>query len=478
MKNLRKVAMVTCVAALVTSCSEPDHQETATTGVKTAAAKTSATTKGYWKDDVTTVTSINVTPGYQRKVLYSIGPIDVKTADVISAHLQQELTFSGNNNAMVGSGILLATSATAVSNTSAGFIGWVARPATSNLSYSEEVSLEVFGRNGSYKFANDINGVYVNAICYAASSASLPDLTVPAGNYGELVAVLEEGVTWNAVTTTALPFNAAEGKYSVPHNAAGVLYRHNSYGPVTLPAGTMVDVRFDVEATSETPAGSNQYLGRAVVQGTAASSTGGLSINKQIMGGITQPEHHWTTSHAGGAYYPSGVTNAYFNSVLYCKGTYSGQPLYIEGPTANAYGHFIVETRPYVGFYQDISRNVSSISTAKQVVYSVGPINIAANQVVEIRYQAAFQPSGGALAVDSEIRRVSSPTATTGGTLVQRPLVRRFHPNYGYNNIVLSTAERPATAQTGVYYNVIVWKLNGTGSATIPDWGELEVVKR
>src|SRR5690606_1382356 len=98
--------------------------------------------------DATTVTSINVTPGNQRKILYSIGPINVNQADVISAHLQQELTFSGNNNVMVGSGILLATSSAAVSNTSPGFIGWVARPSTSNLSYSEEVSLEVFGRNG------------------------------------------------------------------------------------------------------------------------------------------------------------------------------------------------------------------------------------------------------------------------------------------------------------------------------------------
>ena len=41
-----------------------------------------------------------------------------------------------------------------------------------------------------------------------------------------------------------------------------------------------------------------------------------------------------------------------------------------------------------------------------------------------------------------------------------------------------STAERPATAQTGQYYNVVAWRTQGAGTIPVVDWGELEVAKR
>lgn len=110
------------------------------------------------------------------------------------------------------------------------------------------------------------------------------------------------------------------------------------------------------------------------------------------------------------------------------------------------------------------------------MLYSVGPIDIDANQVVELRYQAGFQPTGGTNVV-SKIIRATSPTATTG-VEVQKGLTRRMHPSYVYNNIIHSTAEQSTTMLTGQYYNVVILRTSGASTVPIKDWGELEAVKR
>ncbi|HEY0669006.1 MAG TPA: hypothetical protein VGD22_12555, partial [Sphingobacteriaceae bacterium] len=70
MRKLKLIAVVAgMAAATVVSCSKQTPEEAVTTSGKGTVANTSATVKGYWKDDVTTVTSINVTPGNQRMIL-------------------------------------------------------------------------------------------------------------------------------------------------------------------------------------------------------------------------------------------------------------------------------------------------------------------------------------------------------------------------------------------------------------------------
>lgn len=142
-----------------------------------------------------------------------------------------------------------------------------------------------------------------------------------------------------------------------------------------------------------------------------------------------------------------GASNAYFNSVLWAHDGNGYAPLVENGGSAN-YGNYSVELRPYVYFGQDYSRNITAVDATERVLYSVGPVDIDADQVVEVR-----------------------------GITVQSQLYRKYGPEYVYNNAFHSTAERPATAQTGQYYNVVVSVPSG-GSLPVIDWGELEVVKR
>lgn len=478
---MKKTAKLTiCAAALLLTAaactkapSAASEQEQEGSSSKQHAQTSSIV--GYWKDNTPNpaVTGINNNPGYIKEILYTIGPLTVQAADIVSGHLQQQLNFNGNNNAMAVGYMVIGTNANVKDHTSSGFVGYIAKPAGSNLSYADEGTHEVISRNGSFQFTANSSSIYINAVFYGGSTATLPDFTLP-GN-GEMVAVVERGVTCYSTRTDNLPFSASESKNYVPIDGP-TLHRQYSIGPLTVPAQTMVDVRYDVESTSEVPVGYNQRFGRSVIQGTSATATTGNVITRQTQAGITRGEHHATWSHAGGYYYPSSISNAYFNSVTYAYGNWSTEPLYVEPGSATTYGQMILEMRPYVWFDQDLTRNFTSINSTEQVLYSVGPLDIDANQVVEVRYQATTQATAG-VTIISKIIRATSPTATTGVT-VQPALARRAHPNYVYNTMAQSTAERPSTAQTGQYYNVVVYRTAGASTCPVTDSGELEVVKR
>ena len=428
---------------------------------------------GFSKVVTSTAKSIDNYPGYTKVVVCSAGPFTVQAGDLVSAHIQEELTWTGTTHVMAACGIVVATSPTAVDNTSAGYVGMLAKFAGSNLDSSPE-GTEILTRNGSYQFAAGYSTIYINSVAYGStlSAGPEPDFVIPAG-YGEIAAVVERGVTRYSTTAyQQLPYDSVAGKYYVP--TGGTQYVQYSVGPLSIPAGTMVDVRYQVEATTETDFGTEQRLGRKVIYGSSTTDTVGVFLNQAIQGGATRTEHHCTFSHAGGAYFATAATGAYFNSAMWAyDGTLS--KFYVETDSSTLYGGYAVELRPYVGFWQDVSRNITTVDATQRVIYSVGPINIPANQVVEVRYQAAFQP-GSNVAFDSQIIRATSATATTG-TVVQRPLYRRYDPSYVYTNAIHSTVERPATAQNGQYYNVVVWLPNG-GTLPVLDWGELEVVFR
>lgn len=436
-------------------------------------ATSHASVVGFQKVVTTAEKRIDNYPGYTKIVVCSAGPFTVQAGDLVSAHIQEELTFAGTNHVMAACGIVVATSPTAVDNTSAGYIGMLSKFAGSNHKASAEGS-EVLTRNGSYQFATGYSTVYINSVAYGStlSAGPEPDFVIPAG-YAEIVAVVERGVTRYSTTAyQQLPYDSAAGKYYVP--TGGTQYVQYSLGPLNIPAGTMADIRFQIEGTTETAFGTTQRLGRKVIYADSTTDTTGVNANIPIQGGATRTEHHMTFSHAGGVYFGAAVSNAYLNSVLWA---YDGtiNKFFIETDSSTLYGGYAVELRPYAGFYQDITRNISTVDATKRVLYSVGPINIAANQVVEIRYQAAFQPTTN-VAFDCQIIRATSATATTG-TLVQRPFWRKFDPSYIYTNAIHSTAERPSSALTGQYYNVVAWLPNG-GSLPVMDWGELEVIPR
>lgn len=426
---------------------------------------------GYWKDSVTTVTMIDCNPGYTKYIMYSVGPMSVKAGDVVSAHFQQQFGQTGNPPIMTATGIVVSTSAPAISGNM--IAGW----AGSNLS-QQEGGREVVSRTGSYQFTADAENVYINAVAYGQAlitGGGSGDLTIPAGRYGELVAVLERGISWHKTKVSNLPYNSTEGKNYIP--SSPVLNIHNSIGPLNIPANSMVDVRFDIEATSEVPTGNyNQRLGRNIVQNTSAAATGGTYLSKQIQGGIIKGEHHYVVSHVAGRAYPDSTSGAYFKSIVYSYGNWSTEKLYVEPGTASSYGQMIVEVRPNADFYEDPDKNFSTVTSTQKVLYTVGPMDLEANQVVEVRYQAAFSPSA-ALTIDSKIVLANSATATNGIN-VQKVLARGFHPYYVYNNMVQTTAYQNGPERvTGKYFNVVVFKIAGADCPVL-DWGELEAVKR
>jgi hypothetical protein len=430
-----------------------------------------ASVVAYSKVITSTAKTIDNTPGYSMIVVCSAGPFTVQAGDLVSAHIQEELTWTGTSHVMAGCGIVVATSPTATDSTSPGYLGMLSKFSGSNLDASPETT-EILARNGSYQFTSASSTVYINSVAYGATlGGTCPDFVIPAG-YAELVAVVERGVT--RYTTTAyqqLPYDSGLKMYYVPTGGAQLV--QYSLGPINVPADTMVDVRFQIEGTTETDFGTGQRLGRKIISTTSPTATVGTFMSVPIQGGATRTEHHFTYGHGAGQHFPSADSNAYFNTVLW---SYNGTlpQVYVESDTT-LYGGYAVELRPFVGFWRDATRNVATLDGAQRVLYSIGPINIPAGQVAEVRYQAAFAPTAN-VAFDSMIVRGTSATAVTG-TTVQRALYRKYDPSYVYTNAVHSTAEQVTTAQTGQYYNVVAWLPNG-GSLPVMDWGQLEVVFR
>lgn len=452
------------------SCSKTPEPDVDSRNTKNKFTAKTSSVVSYNKDTTPSVSSLSTST--VKVALYSIGPLTVQAGDVVSAHLQQEITTESTQHVMIGSYIVAATSSTSTTAD----IGSISKASTSNLDPSSEGSAEIVTRTGSYKFTSAATNVYINAVFYASSLTNppSPNLTIPSGAYGELVAVVESGVTtYNAAAyQSTLPYNSSLGKHYAPATSV-VQY---SVGPLNVPSQTMVDVRYQIEATSEKASAltATHRLGRRVVYGSSATATSGVDLVPASQGGIPRHyEHHHTSSHAGGAFFSTAASNAFFNSVVYSKNVVSPDILIVEPPH---YGHFVVEMRPYNGFWQDIARNITSVtSTGGQVLYSIGPIDVTAGELYEIRYKGVFAPTA-MTPFTSKIIRGTSATATSGVT-VQPPLWRKFAPEYYYTNAIHSTAEQIATSATGQYYNVVVNVPSG-GSLPVQDWGELEVVRR
>lgn len=436
----------------------------------------------FTKDNSTSVTELSCeydanNPAI-KYIVYTIGPLSVQAGDVVTTHMQRELVFTGTAHVMIGCGILVGTSPTAIENTSPGYLGMASPFSGNNLYTAAEGNISIMSRTGSYKFSSASNSIYINAVFFAEKLGPVPgDLQLPAGsNYGELVAVVERGVERYSSTAHYTPYISGYG-YSIPTN--GTLYVDNSVGPLNIPPNTMVDVRYQNEITSNDNMDPEVLrVGRKTIYTSSASSTAGVNLTSPSQAGMLKFTRHLTSSHVGGAFFASGgASNAYFNSVLWAHDGKGYAPMVENGGSANyLYGNYSVELRPYVYFGQDYSRNITAVDATERVLYSVGPVDIDADQVVEVRYVGVFGAPASIVPFRSRIVRGTSATATTGVT-VQSQLYRKYGPSYVYNNAFHSTAERPATAQTGQYYNVVTSVPSG-GSLPVMDWGELEVVKR
>lgn len=475
------IGIFSCKKGLKQDENELKQNAAQSTGNALTALAGGTTIVSFTKDNTTTVTRLDCEPDPGPApvyIVYSIGPLSVQAGDVVTAHLQRELVYEGTAHVMNAAGILIATSPTANANTSPGYLGMASPIAGNNLYTAKEGNISIISRNGSYKFTSASNSIYINAIFLGETLGETgKDLLLPVGsNYGELVAVVERGVERYASTAHYTPYVSGYG-YSIPTN--GTLYVDNSIGPLTIPGNTMVDVRYQNEITSnDAMYPAVLRVGRKTIFTSSASSTAGVNLTSPSQAGMLKFTRHLTSSHAGGAFFNSGgASNAYFNSVLWAHDGNGYAPMVENGGSSNyLYGNYSVELRPYVYFGQDLTRDITAVDATERVLYSVGPVDIDANQVVEVRYVGVFGAPASIIPFRSKIIRGTSATATTGVT-VQSQLYRKYGPEYVYNNAFHSTAERPATAQTGQYYNVVV-SLPSGGSLPVIDWGELEVVKR
>lgn len=471
------------VVVTITSCAKKELPAEAAQnqGQEKGLAKTSSTVY-FGKSTTALQTSIPINPGYQHKRMYTVGPFNAQAGDVISVHFQQETTFANwaNENVMVASGVAIASNNTAITGAMSGFYGWACSNMGTNTT-TDESGTEVVSRTGSWTVTSAAAAapIYVNAKLYGSTlsspGTSYP-LTIPAGNYGELVVVVERGVT----RTEILPQNF------VALACSGVTFVNKSLGPYNIPANTQVDVRYELSPTSDSHmlAPNIQRAGRFVTQETSASANGGTQLIRPIMRGITHAEHHASSSSAGGKFFGSATNGVYFNASVYAQGWTDGHGLDIDLTNGDAYGNFVVEMRPSASgkFFEDITANVDTLDATPRVLYSVGPITTTNGQIVEVRYNAAFVPSGKTSVVSKIIRvTAASPAAAaamTTGTDVQGILARVFNNSYGYNSMHQSTAEQIGTGAANQYYNVVAWRTGGPAKLPVTSWGELEAVQR
>jgi hypothetical protein len=112
------------------------------------------------------------------RVLYSIGPLDLKSGTIVDIKFQAELTNDLGYN--VGIGRYVVRTNSSVSTTGVRVI----KAVMSNVTPSEHH--EVLIHTGAEEIQENLSGVYYNVVIYALSSAGDGDLKVEKG-HGELI---------------------------------------------------------------------------------------------------------------------------------------------------------------------------------------------------------------------------------------------------------------------------------------------------
>lgn len=149
-------AHILILTFMCVSCSKTTEPEIVSQCAKNKFTAKTSSVVSYSKDTTPSVSSLSTST--VKVALYSIGPLTVQAGDVVSAHLQQEITTGSTQHVMIGSYIVAATSSTSTTAD----IGSISKASTSNLDPSSEGSAEIVTRTGSYKFNAAATNVYIN----------------------------------------------------------------------------------------------------------------------------------------------------------------------------------------------------------------------------------------------------------------------------------------------------------------------------
>lgn len=120
--------------------------------------------------------------------------------------------------------------------------------------------------------------------------------------------------------------------------------------------------------------------------------------------------------------------------------------------------------------YRDNVENASVMTIAettssapRKIVYSVGPIDVPANAVVDIRLQTEVTTNcSGNIGIGRYVVRASSATATSG-TNVTPAALENVTADGHHLVIVHAGLEQPTGGLSGVYYNAVLYAVSSAG---------------
>jgi len=149
----------------------------------------------------------------------------------------------------------------------------------------------------------------------------------------------------------------------------------------------------------------------------------------------------------------------------------------------------VVATEPeqQIVVYRDNTENILNLPVTQETnvvrnnAYSVGPINVPPNSLVEVFFQCELTNDlGYNVGVGRQIIRTTS-AASTSGTPINRAVMSNSTPaEHHYVLVHFGTEVVGTTGLTNVYYNVPLWLVStsATSGATMrlePGYGELVV---
>ena len=396
------------------------------------------------------------------KVVYSVGPISVPPNSVVDVRLQVELTNDNGVPVGVGRYIVRTTNSTSVSGTT------LNAPVFSNLTPEEHHG--VFVAAGTERtYAQGLSNVYYSAVIYANANrsglslkvepygaplwcATLTDLcygglSVETRPAAALPGIPDPVVHEDATLISSLPLDGA------PH----VLY---SYGPVDVPAGSIVDARFQTEISNEL--GFEVAIGRQIIRATTPTSVTGVPVNEATMAGLSPSAWSAVLIHRGIEAAARPLLGVYYNVIVWASSGYGGGSLVVHP----GYGelNLVFSPQPTISglpsFAIDATENiqrgpVSFTPYCPVVLYSLGPYNIRAGVVVDISFQAEFgNVYGHNIGVGRRVAISDVPDGIDGSSLVQATMSdMRVWDTY----IVTHSFSVLSPGWTNKYINAVVW---------------------
>jgi hypothetical protein len=160
------------------------------------------------------------------------------------------------------------------------------------------------------------------------------------------------------VTSLTLPFTATAGQLEqtrferttyLPIGPGGgnaerrVIY---SVGPLDIPQGSIVDIRFQAQLTND--CGSNVGVGRTVVRTNLRTNVNGVYVTPPAIENITPGEHHAVLTQSTIERATEDIDDAFYNVVMYAISSAAictGSTISVDGSNSESGGELVVEVR-------------------------------------------------------------------------------------------------------------------------------------